>query len=324
MNASEEHQITQWYEGLTQEVNLRLKKTADKRTDLLLKFCEHLARVGPGIRFTQEKEADETSVPAIEILPNLLYQAVPSGRELGPFLDALALKKGRISDTVKNHLEKLKVPVFLSLYISPECPFCPKMAADMVSLASAQELIRLTIIDAGLFADLAEVNDIRAVPTLIMDDHQRWTGIVKPEEVAAMAVDHDPSHLGASSVEQIIKDGKAGVLAQMMLDKRQIFEAFLDVLTHKEWTIRLGAMVAVETLADEDRKLAAQIIPFLQKGFDHFSDGVRGDALYIMGLAGDKDTAAWIQKILNGDCSSEIRDAGQEALENIAENIGKV
>jgi HEAT repeat protein len=118
----------------------------------------------------------------------------------------------------------------------------------------------------------------------------------------------------------MLKEGNALQLAEMMLDSETIFPAFYDLLIHKKWHVRLGAMVALEEIASRNPELAVQVIDPLWERFHHAEDTVKGDIIYILGESGDHTIAPRLEMILGGQYHTEVREAAQEALEKIAES----
>ena len=191
----------------------------------------------------------------------------------------------------------------------------------MAPLALAGDTVHLNVVDGGLFTEEAEADRIQAVPTLILDDGRRWTGSVEFEEVLDAVVHRDPSEMSQATMERIIKEGKADQLTRLMLEKGEIFPPLFDILTHEKWHVRLGAMVVVETLTDEDPTLAGRLVPPLRKRFREAEDGVKGDILYILGISGDADTLAFLKTACAEAESDEIKEAASEAIETISERI---
>jgi hypothetical protein len=81
----------------------------------------------------------------------------------------------------------------------------------------------------------------------------------------------------------MIADGNASLLSKMMLEKNMIFPALMDLLVHPKWPVRLGAMVALETIAEENSALAQKTMLPLWDRFDAVDDKVKGDILYLVG-----------------------------------------
>jgi hypothetical protein len=287
-------------------------------------FCENLTHLAPRIQVAQE-EGEPNEAPAIQASRALRYHAIPLGTELGPFLEALSVsdeKASRISVSIRNHLEKIKLPTVLRLYVSQQCPFCPVAVRHVTPLLAINEFIQLTIIDCTLFPEMAQSNQIQSLPTLLLDEQFRWTGSFRLEEVVEIMTNRDPAKLGSSSLERMLKEGNAAQLAEMMLDKEEIFPAFLDLLIHKKWPVRLGAMVAMEEIMDRNPELAAQVIDPLWERFHQVEDPVKGDIIHILGESGDYKIAPRMEMILNGEYHAEVKEAAGEALEKIEARRG--
>ena len=96
----------------------------------------------------------------------------------------------------------------------------------------------------------------------------------------------------------------------------------VDLLTHPKWPVRLGAMVAMEALIESDPALSRTIVPLLMKRFDAFDEQTKGDALYILGEAGDQETLALLRRMPLDGAGAELHQAAREAAESITARIG--
>ncbi|MCW7076853.1 MAG: thioredoxin family protein [Candidatus Syntrophoarchaeum sp.] len=312
--------IAEWYRNVDGEIRIGLIRTEDDRGKQIQTFCEDLSRLAPGIRIEQE-ESDGEQLPEISIGQNISYQAVPSGRELAPFLDVLsdrAALAGKLPLSVREALSQVRVPAMLRVYIAPQCPFCPRAVTLLLALAAPEGLIYLTVIDGTLFSERAENDHVRSVPTVILDDQFRWTGAIQLEELVHMMLTRDPSRLGTDSLRKIIEQGDAAGLAQMMMESGKIYPAFLDLLIHEKWQIRLGAMVAFEYLAEERKEMASQVIVPLWDRFSGVNDQVKGDILYVLGESKDPSVIPKLKSVSNGPYSGEVLEAAIEALEKFS------
>ena len=324
MTSEEEKQIREWNNELSGDIQISLLVTEDQRSKEFMGFCENLTHLAPRIQVAQE-EGEPNEAPAIQAGHALRYHAIPLGTELGPFLEALSVsdeKASSISVSIRNHLEKIKLPAVLRLYVSQQCPFCPVAVRHVTPLLAINEFIQLTIIDCTLFPEMAQSNQIQSLPTLLLDEQFRWTGSFRLEEVVEIMTNRDPAKLGSSSLERMLKEGNAAQLAEMMLDKEEMFPAFLDLLIHKKWPVRLGAMVAMEEITDRNPELAAQVIDPLWERFHQVEDPVKGDIIYILGESGDYKIAPRMEMILSGEYHAEVKEAAGEALEKIEARRG--
>jgi len=324
MTSEEEKQIREWNNELSNDIQISLLVTEDQRSKEFMGFCENLTHLAPRIQVAQE-EGEPNEAPAIQAGHALRYHAIPLGTELGPFLEALSVsdeKASSISVSIRNHLEKIKLPAVLRLYVSQQCPFCPVAVRHVTPLLAINEFIQLTIIDCTLFPEMAQSNQIQSLPTLLLDEQFRWTGSFRLEEVVEIMTNRDPAKLGSSSLERMLKEGNAAQLAEMVLDKEEMFPAFLDLLIHKKWPVRLGAMVAMEEITDRNPELAAQVIDPLWERFHQVEDPVKGDIIYILGESGDYKIAPRMEMILSGEYHAEVKEAAGEALEKIEARRG--
>ena len=180
--------------------------------------------------------------------------------------------------------------------------------------ARAGSLLRLHIIDGALFPEVAQDAKVQAVPTLILDDHWRWSGRIPVTDVLEQLATRDPSRLSADALDGIIKEGRAEAVARAMIEKATLFPGIIDLLVHDKWPARLGAMVVMETIAEADPPLAARVVPLLQARYDRLDDPARGDVLYVIGETGDHQAVPFLQKIAAHSTNPEIRQAASEAL----------
>lgn len=324
MTPEEEQLISSRQAGLVTEVPIACVVSKDDRTVAFKTFCEALSRLAPKVSVTYEKADDSEAPPALEVHRGLIYHLIPQGPELAPFLDILLhLGSGSppLLEKGAGGLEKLKVPCFLKLFIAPECPFCPQMVQDLAPLALESELVTLTVIDGSLFSEMAEPHGVKSAPTLLLDDRLRWTGRTPLDEIIEVMLDQDPSLLSAASLEALLGDGRADLVAKMMLEDGKLFPAFLDMLVHEKWPVRLGAMVAMEEIIERDKSLAEQCVEPLWERIPDLNEQVRGDVIYILGEAGTGEMIPRLEAVLGDVTDVETREAVTEAIETISRRM---
>ncbi|QTA89370.1 thioredoxin family protein [Desulfonema magnum] len=319
MTPQEEKQIGKWNDKLSEDIQVRVVLTEDERSSGFGDFCEDLSRIAFKIRIIKEQD-DSNNLPAIRISDDIEYHAIPLGTELEPFLEAIFMSQKKeisIPEHIREPLSKIRIPALLRLYVSPQCPFCPVTARQLIPLAFANKFVHLTITDGALFPEMAASDDIRAVPAVLLDENFRWTGSVRVEELAEIMASRDPAKLGAASMETMILEGNAFQLAEMMIEKKDIFPAFPDVLVHEQFSVRLGAMAAAEEIADQNKKLAAKIVGPLWRRFQDQRNQIRGDIIHILGETGGYEIVPKLEMILAGQYHEEIKEAAEEAMEKI-------
>ena len=320
MNPAERKQFAVLNECLSKEIQIEIIETDHEKSPEIRQFCDELVQRVPKILIKKE-QGDPDEIPAIQVHNGLRYQAIPAGTEVGPFIEALELidlGTARIAEKTAAELAKIDLPTHLVIYVSPQCTFCPGAVQQLLPLLTLNRHIRLTVVDAMHFPELAEKDNIQSVPTLILEDQFRWTGTFQLDEIVEMMVNRDPSVLGPASLEMLLKEGKAGQLTKMMLNKAEIFPAFYELLTHTKWPVRLGAMVVMEEIIEKRPDLAAQTINPLWQQFDKVDNRVKGDLVYILGQISPKETTPLLEGILNGEYDAEVKEAAREALEKLS------
>ncbi len=319
MTPREQTIIKQWCQTLDTEITIGLTLTSDERSRAFQAFCDHLNRLAPKVRIKTENEPD-AAFPEFRI-DNIRYQAIPSGKELRPFLSILSDKRNRVrnlSASMLEQLSRIEIPAPLKVYVTPHCPLCPGTVQKLLLLAMANKFIKLTIIDGALFPESAQSDNIQSAPTVLLDDQFRWTSSVQLPEVVDMILNRDPTRLSASSLRNMFNEGDALRVANMMLASGKLIPAFLELLVHEKWPVRLAAMVAFEALVENNNRLVAQINEYLWDTFPLTADTVKGDILYLMGKSGDTDVIPKLKTILSGDYPSVLKEAAREALEEIS------
>jgi hypothetical protein len=287
-------------------------------------FARELSNITP--IFQVNTYDRESPLPGFLIKENITYSALPLDKELPPFLEALSFihdQKPQLSDETQGLLDKISIPCNIVLYIALHCPHCPKVVNTIIPLAVFSDKIHLQIIDGTLFPEAAQKNKVLSAPCLILDNDFTWTGAVSAEEILSMITQRDPSQLNAETLKNILEQGKADWIAQEMIQAGTIFKAFVQLILHETWSVRLGAMVVVETLGEKSPDLAAQLCPMLIQEFDGMKIPVQGDILYALGETGNLETIAWIQDMVKYFNHQDLKDAAEDAIEAIESRYGR-
>jgi hypothetical protein len=323
LSDSEKQRIEQWGRDLDNEVTLRYALPGNDLDGRFREFAGQLAQWVPRIQAKKESDAP-VKLPTLFIGRHVAYQALPLNRELEPFLAVLG-DEGAFADQiaadVRRRLAQLQAPARIKVYVTPQCPFCPVTVSRLLGLAGSNDAVWLTVIDGELFPDAAQEDRIASAPTVILDDQFRWTGSVDVGELVTMMLDRDPVSLSADALRGMIEEGDAERVARMMADRGQLFPAFIELLVHPRWSVRLGAMVAFETLVEEDPELAGHIVGPVVKAFGRVDDTVKGDLLHVLGESGSRKPLPFLAAIAGGDYDEEVRAAAQEAIEKL--NAGR-
>ncbi|MBI9089442.1 MAG: thioredoxin family protein [Desulfobacterium sp.] len=314
-----EEKLHAWNTRLEKETGITLVITGSDLDTPFIDFCDRLAAALPKVKVTQETDS-EKPLPEIHLSNNLVYSALPLEQALDPFLEALSqvnVPPTGLPTGIEQKLAGIEIPTRLKLYVAQHCPHCPAMVRAMTPLTAACDQIILNVVDGTRFPEEASKDNVMSAPCLILDNDIRWTGSVDPVEVVDMIVNRDPSHLSAASLQMILEEGKANWIAARMMEANAIFPAFIKLLIHETWSVRLGAMVVVEEVAEEMPGLAARITTPLWEAFEGADTPVQGDILYALGESGDPGIATKIKALAPSLENPDLKEAATEALEAI-------
>ncbi|MCK8601690.1 thioredoxin family protein [Desulfoferrobacter suflitae] len=316
VDVHDRQKLEAWNEEFHHKINLRLYTGNDEKSGYFESFCRQVNEIIPNILFTHE-EGGGDQVPAITLGKSWRYRALPVGSELDPFLELLAMQAVGVPplpQSIREAVAQVDCPANLTIYVAPACPFCPEVVRQLQTVPMANDRIHLDIVDATLFPDLAQRSNVRSVPTVILDDEFRWSGSIVLQELIDALVHRDPARLTTQELLSIIKDGNADQLARMMLQRGVMFTGFPQLLQHPNWSERLGALVVLEQIAEQDIQLAHSACTPLLHYLQTAEDPVKGDLIYALGLAACDEARAYLEDLLSVEESAENREILQETL----------
>jgi len=319
LDVRDREMILAWKDLLSAPIVLNLHQTGDERSAGIARFCAILKELLPNVRIVSEQGAD-SSLPNFAIGERWRFFAVPAGNELGPFLELLVMQaRGRadLSSETQKTLEKVQLAASFKVFVTPSCPFCPEVVRQVQQFPLVRPNINVDIIDGSLFPELAQQHGVRSAPTVILGDQFRWSGsIVLPELLNAL-VHRDPARLSADEILSIIKEGQAVHLASLMLQENVVFPAFLELLRHPNWSERLGGIVVLEHIAEQNQQLAKTVCAQILKYLKTAEGPVKGDLIYLVGLAGCSEALDFLKELLAVEQSADTREVLLEALEKL-------
>ena len=316
MTTKNENVIPDWDKSLQNEIKLSLRTNNSSQSLILEEFCEKLSAFAPKVIIEKSRDSDAEE-PYIKTENNVIIKAIPEEKLLHAFLNLIRPENHHVHNAITSHLKNFDTPISLSIYISPFCPFCPKVVSDVSGLAFANKNIEIVIIDGSLFPELAERYNVVSAPTVIFNEHFRWTGNVNAVDIAEVIGNSKPEELSLEALRAIVENGKAKKLADLMLKADTLFPAFYELITHEKWPVRLGAMVTLEEIAEVNRTLSEQALSFLWDRFASYSSAVQGDIIYITGESGGINNIERVMMIINGDYNSDLKEIAEEAAETL-------
>ena len=111
------------------------------------------------------------------------YLGIPAGLEFGTLLEDLsAVSRGTTTLTQgsRTKLASLTKPVHVQVFVTPTCPYCPKVASLAHQAAVENGHVTADVVEISEFPDLAAQYHVRGVPKIVMNDTVELVG-AQPE-----------------------------------------------------------------------------------------------------------------------------------------------
>lgn len=118
------------------------------------------------------------------------YVGIPAGLEFGTLLEDLeAVARGTVTlaDGTRKKLAALTDPVHIQVFVTPTCPYCPRVASLAHRLAVQSERVTADVVEVSEFPDLAAEYHVHGVPKVVINDSVELVG-AQPEAVFVDAV----------------------------------------------------------------------------------------------------------------------------------------
>ena len=132
----------------------------------------------------------------------------------------------------------------------------------------------------------------------------------------------DPTRLSAATIRQLIEAGDAARVSGMMVESGKLFPALTELLTHDRWSVRLGAMVTAEYLAEDAPDLALELSKLLWQQFDKLPSQVQGDVLQVLGQIESDITRGYLLKVISGAYDEQTKATAAEVLDEMTKTDG--
>lgn len=95
-----------------------------------------------------------------------------------------------------------------------------------------------------------------------------------------------------------------------------LYELAGDLLTDERMRVRIGIIALLEDLKKEDPENIKKALPSIVSVTKNQNPVFRGDAAYLLGIVGNKDTIAHLIKLLD-DEDPNVRTIAKEAIEEL-------
>ncbi|MEW5949396.1 MAG: thioredoxin family protein [Thermodesulfobacteriota bacterium] len=309
---------------LNDRVSLVLLKNGEDGLFAELKaFAHKVSGLSDLIMVEETSTTNAHIAPAINLVhssrSNISYAALPEGGELAPFLRTLAhLGNGTNSlneDTV-HHLRSLKHEVTIEVLITQSCPVCPRMAEMVNQFALCSQKIKVWIVDVGHFPHIREKHRASSAPTTVINDRVQIVGAVNEKELLnwiykALSEEGLPDVLAS-----LLTIGNSGKALEIITEEDRP-DLLSDLMGRPEFTVRLGAMVVIESLQQTAPGRIPRLVPGLIKLLDSDMVNIRGDAAFMLGKIGDPRAIEPLRRLVPEEQNPDILEIAREALDSL-------
>ena len=137
--------------------------------------------------FKEDKEIVEKyqidKIPALAVEGEkdygIRYFGTPAGYEFAALLENIhAVSTGTIelSEETIAELQEIDSPIYIQVYVTPTCPYCPRAVRTAHKLAQANDWIQADMVSATEFPHLANKYDVFSVPKVIINEEIEFEG----------------------------------------------------------------------------------------------------------------------------------------------------
>lgn len=185
-------QVSEAFEQLREPVHILFFGTKEQceYCDDTLKLVEEVASLSDQLSvqvFDVEVDAAVAENYNVKLTPGLViaaegedgpidygvrYAGIPSGHEFSSLIQDLILVSGRdsgLSEQTRDYLSGLKDPVYLQVFVTPTCPYCPRAVILAHQMAMESAMVQAEMVEATEFPDLSNQYHVMGVPDTVIN-----------------------------------------------------------------------------------------------------------------------------------------------------------
>ena len=101
------------------------------------------------------------------------YAGIPSGHEFSSLINDLVLVSGRdsgLAPETRAKLKEISQPVFMQVFVTPTCPYCPRAVVLAHQMAMENPFIQAEMVEAMEFPELSERFGVSGVPQTTINE----------------------------------------------------------------------------------------------------------------------------------------------------------
>ncbi|MEO0275174.1 MAG: thioredoxin family protein [candidate division WOR-3 bacterium] len=133
------------------------------------------------------KEYGIERVPAIVFLKGngedtgIRFYGIPSGYEFTSLIETIVMvskSDSGLSENVKEKLKNIDKEINIKVFVTPSCPYCPRMVILANKVAFENKNIKTNIIEVIEFPELGEKYNVFGVPKTVINENIEFEGAV--------------------------------------------------------------------------------------------------------------------------------------------------
>jgi HEAT repeat protein len=113
-----------------------------------------------------------------------------------------------------------------------------------------------------------------------------------------------------------MEDGFLDNIISLFRKDETLYPLIGDMLGDERVRVRLGTIALVETMMNEEPDKVKAAIPFIAALLKNSNATIRGDAVYALGIIGDRDALPFLTEAAK-DENEMVREAIKESIETI-------
>ncbi len=113
---------------------------------------------------------------------------IPSGYEFTTLIeDIQMISRGEsgLSASAKEKIHQVTIPLHIQVFVTPTCPYCPRMVFMAHQSALENELISADMVEVVEFPHLGQKYSVLGVPKTVINDKVSFEGLVPEEQFFA-------------------------------------------------------------------------------------------------------------------------------------------
>lgn len=184
--------VEQIFSVIDSEVRFKVFLNDNEYSLKTKEILEELAQINQNLKFEffDEKEAAKQKVellPVISFAENAFYHGIPSGYEFQTIIELIvqkAVNVFNVNQKVQENIKKIGKKSSVKVFVTPSCPYCPRMAKIALQAALLNRNITSDVYEANEFQELSEKYEVMGVPKTVVNEVKSLEGAV-PETVFA-------------------------------------------------------------------------------------------------------------------------------------------